>query len=98
MKYTALNYEGYKQYLIAESFDHFGIEALMYTFEFDNGYGASVVKHKYSYGSDEDLFELAILYNSRVIEDTDIPPVNGWLNNDEVIDLMEQIMNLERRF
>ena len=36
MKYTTLNYEGYEQYLIAESFDHFGVEALMYTFEFDN--------------------------------------------------------------
>lgn len=97
MKYTTLNYEGFEEYLLGESTDHFGIEALMYSFEFENGYGASVIKHKHSYGSDEDLFELAVLYNSRVIEDTDIPPVNGYLNNDEVIDLMEQIRNLERR-
>ena len=97
MKYTALNYEGYEEYLVAESFDHFGVEALMYTFIFNNEYGASVIKHQHSYGSEEDLFELAVLYNDRVVYDTDIPAVNGYLNNDEVIDLMEQIMHLERR-
>lgn len=97
MKYTALNYEGYEEYLVAESFDHFGVEALMYTFTFDNEYGASVIKHRHSYGGDEDLFELAVLYDDRVVYDTDIPAVNGYLNNDEVIDLMEQIMHLERR-
>ena len=94
---TELNYEGYEEYLVAESFDHFGVEALMYTFEFDNEYGASVIKHQHSYGSEEDLFELAVLYNDRVVYDTDIPAVSGYLNNDEVIDLMEQIMDLERR-
>ena len=98
MKYTTLNYEGYEQYLIAESFDHFGVEALMYTFEFDNEYGASVIKHQHSYGSEEDLFELAILYNDRVVYDTEIASdVIGYLNNDEVIDLLKQIKELERR-
>ena len=36
MKYTTLNYEGFEEYLLGESTDHFGIEALMYSFEFEN--------------------------------------------------------------
>ena len=63
---------------------------------FDNGYGVSVVSHTYSYGGKDGLFEVAVLdedgdltYNTPVTND-----VIGFLNPDEVTDIMEQVQNL----
>jgi len=39
---------------------------------FPNGYGASVVRHKYSYGGDEGLFEIAVLRSGKIVYDTPI--------------------------
>ena len=65
--------------------------------QFDNGYGASVVKHEYSYGGKDGLYELAVLdsdgkltYETPVTDD-----VIGYLTQQEVTDLMEQIQNLK---
>ena len=53
---------------------------------FDNGYGASVVSHNFSYGGSEGLYELAVLgkdgdltYDTPVTND-----VLGWLTDKEV--------------
>lgn len=94
---TDLKYDNYKiyevpiPYILESGFNH--------RFKFDNNYGASVVKHKFSYGYDKDLFELAVLY----FED-DVPfitystpitdDVIGNLTNDEVLELLERIKNL----
>jgi hypothetical protein len=63
---------------------------------FDNGYGASIVKNEYSYGGREGLYELAVLdsdgkltYETPVTDD-----VEGYLSEDDVTRLMEQIQNL----
>lgn len=37
---------------------HGGVQ---YKFAFDNGYGASVVQHEFSYGGDDGQWELAVL-------------------------------------
>jgi hypothetical protein len=57
---------------------------------FDNGYGASVVRTKYSYGGDEGLYELAVLRgtedNFEIRYDTGITvDVLGWLTPRDVV-------------
>jgi len=63
---------------------------------FENGFGVSVVSHTYSYGGKDGLFEIAVLdkdgdltYNTPVTND-----VIGYLNPDEVTEIMEQVQNL----
>ena len=63
---------------------------------FENGFGVSVVSHTYSYGGKDGLFEVAVLdadgdltYNTPVTND-----VVGYLNPDEVTDIMEEVQKL----
>lgn len=66
---------------------------------FDNGWGASIVSHKYSYGGDKGLYELAVLDSSgdlhydNVVAEGD---VRGYLGEEEVTDLIKQIQEYER--
>ena len=67
---------------------------LLYTF--DNGYGASVVKHDFSYGGKNGKYELAVLdkdgslcYDTPSTED-----VIGHLTMGEVENLLADISNL----
>ena len=57
---------------------------------FDNGYGASVIRNKFSYGSDSGLYELAVIQGTpgdfSLVYDTPITNnVNGWLTPREVV-------------
>lgn len=63
---------------------------------FDNGFGASVVKTDFSYGGKDGLYELAVIdkggevtYSTPVSSD-----VVGYLSEDEVTGLLEQIQQL----
>ena len=64
--------------------------------EFENGYGASVVKHKGSYGWTQDKWELAVLkdgdlcYTSGITND-----LIGYLSDVEVTGLLNDIEDLE---
>lgn len=65
-------------------------------FRFPNGYGASVIHGKYTYGGDEGLFELAVLgkdgrldYSTTITDD-----VVGYLNVQQVDELCERIAQL----
>ena len=71
-------------------------DSYSHIFKFENGYGASVIKHYGSYGYAEDLFELAVLDSiGRLSYDTPITDdVIGHLTNDEVLKLLERIKNL----
>ena len=64
---------------------------------FDNGYGASVVKGPMSYGGDRGLYELAVLdSNGDLTYDTPVTnDVEGYLSEEDVTKLLEQIQNLE---
>jgi hypothetical protein len=65
-------------------------------YRFQNGYGASVVCHEYSYGGRDGLWELAVLkydgdkpalcYDTPITSD-----VVGYLSDDEVDALLDQI-------
>ena len=66
--------------------------------EFENGYSASIVCNDMSYGSDRGLFEIAILYNSDIVYDTEITnDVIGFLDFEGVVQTLEKIKKLPRR-
>ena len=95
MRYSELKYDGFEKYVVEEVVRPFNVDGYVYVFKFNNGYGASVIKHQGSYGNLEDKFELAVLYNDKLVYDTEITnDVIGWLNNDEVLDLLDQIKEL----
>jgi hypothetical protein len=63
---------------------------------FDNGYGASVIIGPHTYGGEDGLYELGVLgkdkkltYDTPVTED-----VKGYLSEDDVTKLLEQIQKL----
>lgn len=94
-----LKCEGFKKYLVKKEETLGGIQ---YRFKFDNRYRASVVKHLGSYGHEQDLWELAVIWYSHpekdiwyLTYDTDITDdVIGYLTNEEVISILEQINKL----
>jgi hypothetical protein len=73
------------------------IEGVQARIQFDNGYGASVVKTPYSYGGDKGLYELAVLgTDGHLTYDTPITnDVIGYLRDIDVTDVMEKIQQLQ---
>jgi hypothetical protein len=63
---------------------------------FENGFGASIVKHDFSYGGRNGLYELAVLdRNDQITYDTPVTDdVLGYLSEDNVTEALEQIQNL----
>ncbi len=81
--------------LLLEHPIHSGIQRL---YRFGNGYGASVVRHSFSYGSDEGLWELAVIRylgeNERfvLVYDTSVSDdVIGHLSETDVNELLNKI-------
>ena len=93
---TPLEYESFKEYYIGDN----GNNGRQWIFKFENNYGASVIKHYESYGFEDDLFELAVLYfdgdnfdlsyNTSITDD-----VIGYLSNDNVMEYLEKIKGLD---
>lgn len=82
-----------KNYL-AETNKHMG--GIQKVYSFPNGYGASVIKHKGSYGGNVGLWELAVLKEGELCYDTEITnDVIGHLNDPEVDRILNQIKELE---
>ena len=65
-------------------------------YKFPNGYGASVIKHRYSYGGKDGLWEVAVLDSEgNICYDTPITSdVLGHLNDPEVDSVLTNIYNL----
>ena len=67
-----------------------------YVYEFENGYGASVVSHDVSYGGDRGLYEIAVLdskgdlcYDTPITDD-----VVGYATENKVLDTLHRIKSL----
>ena len=72
------------------------VDGYQLVYKFDNGYGASVVKHNFSYGGKKGLYELAVLdkdgalcYDTPITED-----VIGHLTMGEVDKILVEISHL----
>jgi len=86
-------YFGKTKYLVEERPANGGIQRI---YKFDNGFGASVVKHNISYGGKKGLWELAVLdadgdlcYSTDITDD-----VLGHLNDPEVDEVLGRISRL----
>ena len=64
--------------------------------QFENGYGASIVKHQYSYGGKIGLYEIAVLDSEgNITYETPITTdVIGYLRPEDVTDVIEKIQQL----
>ena len=71
-------------------------EDIRFVFEFPNGYGASVIKNKFSYGNQKGLWELAILdKHGNICFDTPISNgVMGYLKEEEISGILYKIHDL----
>ncbi|WP_292018419.1 hypothetical protein [Megasphaera sp. UBA4382] len=66
-----------------------------YIFQFENGYGASVIRNHLSYGGPEGFYELAVLKDGKINYRTPITnDVIGWLDKNDVADTLKQIEEL----
>ena len=75
---------------------HQGTQIIIF---FPNDYGASIIKNPYSYGNDEELFEIAVIKGNRdnwkICYDTPITnDVLGYLNSEDINKYLEQIEKL----
>ena len=59
----------FRKYLKNTNYFHNGLQ---HKYLFPNGYGASVVKHDYSYGGKDGLWELAVLVQDKITYNTSI--------------------------
>ena len=83
--------EGYRGMIMKSQVFNGGLQR---TYAFANGYGASVVNHKGSYGG-KDQWEVAVLKGENICYDTPVTnDVLGHLDNDDVLPILEQIQAL----
>ena len=72
-----------------------GMGGVQARIQFDNGYGASVVKSSFSYGGNQGLYELAVLFEDNITYNTPITDdVLGYLSEDDVTEHLKQIQEL----
>ena len=76
-------------------------DAERYIKNFDNGYSTSVIKNNISYGGKQGLYEIGVFYEEVLVEVPGITEegdsVRGWLEFEEVIELMNKIEKLESK-
>jgi hypothetical protein len=75
---------------------HPSADGIISRITFENGYGASVVRHEYSYGGKDGLYELAVLNSDgELCYDTPVTnDVIGYLRPEDVTDVLAKIQQL----
>ena len=85
--------------LVFEPSEHIlnGVQARI---DFDNGYGASVIKNAFSHGGYAGFYELAVVKDGQLHYDNPLAngDVVGWLEEEEVSGLLIEIQNFEDKF
>ena len=73
-------------------------DGIQYTYKAENGFGASIVRHEFSYGNHSDLWELAVLdTNNKICYNTHITnDVLGYLSEGDVNNILVQISHLNQ--
>ena len=68
--------------------------------DFDNCYGASVIKNAFSHGGYAGFYELAVVKDGQLHYENPVAngDVVGWLEEEEVSELLIEIQNLEDKF
>ena len=74
----------------------FGVDGVRARIDFPNEFGASVVRHNYSYGGPDGLYELGVTKYGELHYDN---PIAGGgvirnLNEEEITEILEKIQNL----
>ena len=88
MKFKDLKFED-----VSETHGENAIQALE---GFENGIEASVVKHGFSYGNEQGLYEIGVFYNGRMVDVLGWGDcVKGYLDEDAVTDILKQLQKLE---
>ena len=76
---------------------HILMGGMQIIYDFPNGYGASVVRHEFSYGGKNGLFELAVLRNGNITRETSVTDdVLGWLKPSDVLETLDKIKKLPK--
>ena len=71
------------------------LDGIQKLYKFPNGYGASVIRHKGSYGYSKGLWELAVLFEDELCYDTPITDdVLGYLRWEDVENYLKEIKEL----
>ena len=87
MKFEDLKFDD-----ISETHGEGAIQAYV---ELPNGYDVSVVKHKYSYGSEKGMYEIGCFFNNHMVDPSDWDDtVKGWLNPKDVEKELDLIASL----
>ena len=60
-------------------------------FNFDNGFGLSVISNIDSYGGNKGDFEVALMKNGEISYTEDFPDIKGWLSFQDVADLIAKV-------
>ena len=81
---------------VSMSDDFFGVDGVRARIDFPNGFGASVVRHNYSYGGPDGLYELGVTKDGELHYDNSVAngDVQGYLDEEGVTELLKGIQLL----